>query len=1320
MINKEKYKKNDFQSYILENNKKISFLLENKNISYNIKEKDINIFSVLLKGISKKKLIYLKYISKISQNQKYNIKKSERVDFSKFFIKNQIILLFVCLYKYNCELNHYYNLIKILLFYLKNNQIIDDLDNLEIIYYNLIILFFELDSNRNINNNLSLYFNALLNTLIEIIVTNFKQFKLDTLLNIFDSIHYLLTEKNKILFLLRTKDNSNKKKNISLIQINEIKYIYNFIDNKNEFIKLKNKINDIMNLIYSFNLNKNYNDYLLLNIRNAFSELKNNYSKVKIINLLYKLNNQIESINDILLYENKIFKENKKDIFMPKRYFLFNKSKKSGINFNPKMSLITNNFTLIFSFKQNESEINKIYPLFSLYTKENIIFGIFLKNKNILVYFQDNYKEVEEMQIIPNKSYLIIIEYKKNDFVKIYINNEEAKLINYGKIKYKQITNVAIGYLPDDLIIKNQFKDFLSNYYGIIGPILFFNKIFEDQEFIINLFKLNGSYDILVNLNDNTFNYNDAYKQEINLINPNIINYFFSISKKLDESFLFNISPLSIINDYKIKDFNSYDSNGEINSNYFIENIYGKNDNKDKNYFADIFSTLDKPLSFNGATYPINQFSSAINFIQNDGFNLITLYFEYFYNILKMLIKLNDKNENNNSDTSTIYYHINKCICPLLNLLSNIINQCSNIMHYYKDSLDTMGFSFFKIFKILICQTSLNSELIYNLKEFLLYLNRIYLKSKEKESQNVIINFINKLLVIIFDRKVFNMKNFKEFNDFISIFKIVLKNNQYLVDSQNLDLIFNFAFVLDKNKFDKIENYKIISKEYKNLLKIFIIQINTIKLHCEYIHKVFNHEELNILIRYKLIKLYYLCNNVKLVYNQDNNSDQKEKINSFFNLFRRNKNNNVYNILLKEKLFKEYKTQFTYLVNINNYIDIEDKKYYELLKCLLIQLIYEQSVFIIPSKLQINYLDVNLLLSDIQISFFKFDEIQKKKEINKENKFFSRKEFYSFSIDDDIEVIENILDDNNTSQDFNVNNLKRKSEKHNTEKQQNFNKISIAFKKHNNLMLNEKEKKKTQIFGLFDELLIYEDTECIKDDIDISLYMFKSLFGCFFDNWNKDCKLKFIKNINDDSFKDFNLCINDFNRFKLKLFFQYIQLLEFINEPDEYEIITKLIYSFINRVIDKYKLNQNDKDFRRIFIHLFENKKIMSTLLNSFFNKKDNLINNIELKLLIESSIENINNMTLFFHPKPFIFSYIKNCIKNNKKYVIDIIKKISDFIIKDFKNNLDKDIDNNNATIFFFISIELNLLIQLKKIFKNMEIIQKIYYVKMIINYLI
>ena len=1305
MINQEKIDKNEYLSYNLQNNQKYPSLLDNINFPLSIKKRDIFYFSLLINSINKRKIkiIYLKYISKHYSNLKHKLKNNI---LSKNFIKQQISLCFIYLYEYYNDNKLYDNLFKIITF-LKNNSIIDNNDILEIIHYNIIFYLIEISNTQSIlNYKKNALFDLSINYLFQIIATDITQISTNILFNIFNSLHKFLIENKKILFFFKKEQNY---KNNSIIKINEINYLSYFANNKDneEIIKIKNKINDILYLIYGFNINKNFTDYLLLNLQNSFIELDpKQYSKEKIINTFNKLNNQIDFINNIFIYEDKIISDNIKDIYMPKRYFVFNGSNKTGINYNPKISLLSNNLTLIFSFKQYQSKENIVYPLFTLINEEEVIFGIYLKNKNLYVYFQNGYSDNAQTEIIVNNSYLVIIEYnkKKNDSVELYINGGVSKTIDSGKIKYKHNTIINIGFISEKINKKNEYKDCTSNYIGIMGPILIFNKIIDDKDFINNIFKLKKHYDILINLNSKTFIYNDTYNQYINSLNEDTINYFKNRLKIIEEKYLFYLSPISLINDYEIENFNSF--NDYYNTN-FIENIYGKNV-KDKNNLGERFSTLEIPLSYTGGTFPETQISSSFTFIQNDGFEIITLYFEFFYNILKMLISLKAQNEYNNKDNSTIYYHISKSIGPLLNLIYNIIKYCSNCISKYKDSLDTIGFSLLKIFKILINKTPLNSELLSNINSFLLNVNKIYIKANDSESKKVIINFINKILIMICDQKYININNNKELNDYITLFKKVLKNNEYLIDSKILDLLLNFNFILDKNNFDNIEEYKKISSEYKNLLKIFISQINTMKLHCEYIEKVCENKDNNILIKYKLIKLYYIYNNIKYVYNQDNQNDTREKINYFFNIFKRNTKNRVYNTLLKEKLFNEYKKQFSILLNNYNNdnkdnkdnISNEDKKYLELLKSIFIQLIYEQSVLIIPSKLDINYLDPNLNSSDIQISFFKLDHKIKNKNIyiKRNSAKINRREFCSFSIDKDTEIIENLLDLDEQRAEYIKQKLKHNSIKYVP------NKEIIKIDLNDNINLNNFEKSNSndiKIYGLFDEIILYKDDNNSKDDINISFYIFKSLFACFYDTWNKDDKLKFIKDVNDNSYVNFNMCFNDFNRFKLKLLFQYIQLLEIINNYNLYEQLTKLIYSFIKQIINIYKSNQNEINSRRIFVNLFENKNVMNYLLDLCYNNNDiNFVKNKDLKIYVESSITNIINNILVFHHKPFVFSYIKNCIKNNKKYVITIIKNISDFIIKDFKNNDNENNKNNSISFYYFNRIKF--IITLKKCFQN------------------
>ena len=1283
---------NEFLKSKFDNNQKYLLIFEKENFPYSIKKEDMKYFNVILKAITKSKLLNMKYLSKRTNNLKYKTKLQKKM------CKTQITLGFIYLYEYYDHKLFYKKLFQIATLYFKNNSFLDVNDILEIIHYNLFYTLIDINDSKKLIYNKCTLFNISLNYLVEIITRDIQKIKIDIIDKIFDSLHQFLTKNKKVLFFLR-KEDYNINENISLIKINEIKCLLDLMDNneKEEIKKIKNKINEILFLVYGFNINKLYMDYLLKNLRNSFTELKaKDYCKEKIINSLYKLNNQINSLNELFLYEDNIITKNNKDPYMPRRYFVFNDSDKSGINYNPKMCLTNNNFILIFSFKQLESKENKVYPLFTFTNETDISFGIYLKNKKLTIYFQNDYIESAETEILLNKSYLIILEFNKNslrnDVVQLYINGEGPKTIT-GRIKYKQNSIINIGYLPENINKKNEYKDSTSNYIGIIGPILFFNYHIEEKEFYENIFKLQGFYDELININPNTFIYNDIFNHEINTIKDETKNYFMSISKKIEECLLFNFSPISLVNDYQIKMFNSCNDYNNIN---FIENINGSNSNKGKNNIVDEFSTLDVP--FKEGTYPVYEISSVYYFIQNDGFSIITLQFEFLYNLLRMLISLNDQKENNNNNNkSSIYYHINISIVPLLNLLYDIIKQSSNIITQYKDSLDTIGFSLLKIFKILINKTPLSSELMSNYRQFLLNINRIYIKTKNNDSIKVIQNFINKLLIMVCDIKYFDMNNNKEFLDYLSLFKIVIKNNEFLINSEILDLLLNFAFILDKKNFSNNLEYKQLSKEYKNVLMIFISQIKTIKLNCEYIQKVCNNEDNNFLIIYKLIKIYYIYNNIKNVYKQDNDNDTGEKINLFFNIFKRDNSNNVYHILNKEKLFKEYKRQFNHLINNYNYnIKDEEKKYLELLKCIFIQLIYEQAVLVIPSKLEKNYLEANLLLSNIEISFFKVDDIMNIKNTDRISQRPNRRVFYSFSLDNDIEIVEDYIKEKDRKfSDFNDNYSKKIGS------QKNLGRISLSLE--NNLNLNEKSNSDNRkVYGLFDELIIYDDDQSLRDDVQLNMYIIKSLFGCLYDTWNKDYKLKFIKDIDDTSYKSYNMCFNDFNRFKQKLFFQFIQFLEYIQNLDLFEKIIRLVFSFIKQTINIYKSDQNEANSRRIFIHLIENKRTMKYLFNLCLNNNDKITSNKNLKQYVESSIADIINNIMIFHPKPFIFSYIKSCFKNNNKIVIQIIKNINSFIINDLKNN---EINNKyNISISFYLFNIIKYINLIKTCFQKYE----------------
>ena len=84
-----------------------------------------------------------------------------------------------------------------------------------------------------------------------------------------------------------------------------------------------------------------------------------------------------------------------------------------------------------------------------------------------------------------------------------------------------------------------------------------------------------------------------------------------------------------------------------------------------------------------------------------------------------------------------------------------------------------------------------------------------------------------------------------------------------------------------------------------------------------------------------------------------------------------------------------------------------------------------------------------------------------------------------------------------------------------------------------------------------------------------------------------------------------------------------------------------------------------------LFLHLLESKSIMNKFF--FLCLNNDILANDELKNFIFDSIKFINNSAILYHPKPFVFSFIKNLIKTENPCINIIIefscKSIIDFL---------------------------------------------------------
>ena len=1246
----------DFKDYY---SSKTEEILSMNKINLQIEERDINIFFKIIKEYGLKILFNLNYISKTKYLFK-NIKLEE--NYFKQFLMNQILLSFIYLYYISNQKDKSENLLKeeirkifadlykiILMLYSsieKNNNednVVLNLDDIS----NILNINIILGLNQIMNNNF--FFNLSMTNLTEFIVENNNDIKdIKPFYKIFENLYTnLLMNKEILNFLKRDKnmDNFSIFKTINIASSNVCDET------------LKTLIFKALDLIYLNNYSNNISIILLNSIKECFYELKKNYNKNKIIKCLKCLGGQTEFIDSIFIKEEK----EKKDMFLPSTYFVFDGSPFCGINYNPNYALIKKNFTLVFSFKIEENKNDLIYPLITFITendKKDIVFNISIKNNKLYFVCEGdaNFNLIED--ISSNESYLIVVEFFKsmsmsllNDKIKICVNGVK-KEINSCNINYKSKLSVKLGYIPKDIIMLNNLFKNISNFSGVMGPILFFKNIIDEKDFLLNIFKLKGRYDniLFLNKNNNLDNYFFYEKNELNDEKEfkEAINYFQKISKKIDEECLFTICPLSMLNSIK------------QNVNFFVEDIYEKNNKKNSDELYPNFITFQIPSPKTNAAYAVKKSSSLSVFIEYDGINIYTLVIEYCYNLLRMLI--NKPKE----EKIPIATEINNVLTQIIKSITNIIIFIKIDLFYVE--LDTFGFSLKKLFNLLVEIQPLNSSFVdvidMSFRKLIDFKNKVDFNSSGK----FVFHFINKFFSLICSSDYFDMSNNNNSKIF-QLFIYIIKNNEQLINLDIMKGLLSFSFILDPISLDKHYNkqnaltdkakkdYKQIKKDYKSLLKTFISQCNNFEIYINYIKSVFK-ENISIMEKYKLMKIYYQNHNVQYLYDM-NITDKKDAI---FNILKKDKNNKRERIMTKENLLNTYKKYLTKLIRLSPLIDGKNERNYELLKSVFILLIYDHQV-IIPFNLSnskntntnenkngCNNIGTYNILNDIL--FFSNESLEKKKEKSNE-----------------------INKNSSNNSLLNLKNLVKKGE------DEDENELCLNFSSDENSQSFEKEEKEE---NSNDNTKSKDKQKYILDFIlnstSFSIYVIKAIFSCICDQWNKYDKVKFIKS-SEEKFESFDMCFGEFNLFRKELLSQWIKLIEILKDETTLENSLKLIYFFMKQNINLYKANQNNKYSKSIFLHLFESKSIM----NDFFDFSINnpIIINDSYKDYNISAIREINNNILSYHPRPFLFSFIKNCIKKGNKPIVKIIKNLSNFIIECLKNGNLPDL-NSKCFLYF------------------------------------
>ena len=764
----------------------------------------------------------------------------------------------------------------------------------ESIHY-LIKFYYSNENNQNIK--------SLLKSILSLIYTN--------LLNSEENLHFLRRDQNLY--------------NLSILEITNL--LFSFQKDS----RIEDLIMELLTLIYKHNYSSLINDYILDRIKECFYELEENNIK-RIIGCIRNMYGLTFFLKTLFLQE-----ENEKyDPYEPSSYFVFSGNKFSGINYNPSIKLLRNNSTIIFSFKINEIKKKFIYPLISFVThdgKNEIIFNIFIQNQKLKLFCmgESNFKEIEN--ILTNKYYLVIVEFKilpllKNR-IKIYINDKKYDIIS-GNINEKSLCSLQIGYLSHKKTSKNLFKD-IKNFNGIIGPIIQFSNIFEDKNFIPNVLKLKDKYDLILLMNKNVnldyyYNY-EEYQYYPNSEMESAKNYFIELSKKIDEDFQYSICPLSIINNINQETY------------YFCQDIY---DRSIKNYSKEIFPdfhTIQIPSSKCMATYGKRNQKSLSSFVEYDGISIYNLILEYFYNILRMLINVPKDEKIDLVDEMT-------------KVLSSIIISLFKILKFFRlnnfsDSLDTFGFTIKKLFGLLIdihpLNESLINDIVINGKQLITYCLEL---NESNPSRAIILDFLSKLISLIFSPKYITILNYSNSEALFEFINCLVKNNHDLIIENFLDELLSFSYVFDPTFFNMNNNkqignttkinkeYKKMKKQYKNLIKTFIEDTNNLKIYYNFLENIFNNQGFSWTQRYELFKIYYKSNKVYYLYNDKENKDSN---NFLVNIFKKEKINKK-DIVSENYVLKEYQNYFFKLIEMPTPSDEISEISFELIKAIFILL----------------------------------------------------------------------------------------------------------------------------------------------------------------------------------------------------------------------------------------------------------------------------------------------------------------------------------------------------------------------------------------------
>ena len=368
-----------------------------------------------------------------------------------------------------------------------------------------------------------------------------------------------------------------------IIQINDLGYIKNFINNNQLFSQTNFAKDSLNNLIKGINIDQSKNSGLL-----SFSSYgKNNKAITFISNKNYS-----DSLN---INNNKSYKYNRHDIFQEGNYF---KTYLGNTVVSSTSDIIIEN--TIRNYNSGKRGINDL-TFYDLILSSN-------KNEPINIFTDSELDEFSKKYFRSIEFYPIVnTSWKSYDLSK---SNNDIRLTGITRIndsiksKLSILKNINPKSLESDRLIPNTFKSFLS---FTISDSNLFLKNYQDYLNQINIADGLGAFEEIEAINEITFLQDDEKSIILSLVDLELI-YKFSFSESIDYSNkIFNLEVSKNLDEL----FGLFDKNLNLQYGILIDKFLVLGNSK--NQLKKILTSFENKRTLNNDIYYQKNRENSIN-----------------------------------------------------------------------------------------------------------------------------------------------------------------------------------------------------------------------------------------------------------------------------------------------------------------------------------------------------------------------------------------------------------------------------------------------------------------------------------------------------------------------------------------------------------------------------------------------------------------------------------------------------------------------------------------------------------------------------------